>query len=76
MKLVEKHKIWESDYQYAPHTLVFQVDGPAYSDEFLRQAEFMSPEVLAEFIMRRVFEFEAKYSGVRSEWKTLAGWNH
>lgn len=59
MQLVESHKAWGSDYQYAPFTLAFQVDGPSYSDEFLKQAAFMSPSVLAEFITKRVFEFEA-----------------
>lgn len=59
MELVDRHKMWGSDYQYAPFTLAFQVDGPAYSNEFLKQAEFMSPIVLAEFITKRVFEFEA-----------------
>lgn len=59
MKLVERHKIWSSDYQYASSTLAFQVDGPAYSDEFLNRAQFMSPTVLAKFITKRVFEFEA-----------------
>jgi len=59
MKLVQRHKIWGSDYQYAPFTLAFQVDGPAYPDAFLKQAEFMNPNILAEFITKRVFEFEA-----------------
>lgn len=59
MRLVGEHKIWATDYQYAPFTLAFQVDGPAYPEAFLNQAEFMSPNVLAEFITKRVFEFEA-----------------
>lgn len=58
-RVVERHKTWRSDYQYAPFTLAFQVDGPAYSDQFLQQAENMSPEVLAQFITHRVFEFES-----------------
>lgn len=59
MRLVNRHTIWATDYQYAPFTLAFQVDGPAYPEAFLKQAEFISPSVLAEFITKRVFEFEA-----------------
>lgn len=59
MKLVDRHKIWETDYQYAPFTLAFQVDGPAYPDDFLERIQYMSPTVIAEFITKRVFEFEA-----------------
>lgn len=59
MKLVGRYKIWETDYQYAPFTLAFQVDGPAYSDDFLERTQYMSPTVIAEFITKRVFEFEA-----------------
>lgn len=59
MKLVRRHKIWETDYQYSPFTLAFQVDGPAYPDDFLKKAQFMSPTTLADFITKRVFEFEA-----------------
>lgn len=59
MKLAAKHKYWVTDYQYAPFTLAFQVDGPAYPEEFLQQAAYINPEVLAEVINARVFEYEA-----------------
>lgn len=59
MHIVQKHRTWTTDYQYAPNTLAFQVDGPAYPNNFLHLAADISPEVLAEFVMRRVFEFEA-----------------
>ncbi len=58
MDIVKEHKNWGSDYQCAPNTLAFQVDGPAYPDEFLNQAKYMNPEVLAEVINARVFEYE------------------
>ena len=58
MDVVERHKQWPTDYQYAPHTLVYQVDGPAYSDEFLEYAFHQTPETLAEFINARAFEYE------------------
>ena len=56
---VKRHKISDSDYQYAPHTLAFQVDGPAYPDTFLNNVEFADPAVLADFIVVRAFEFES-----------------
>mgnify|MGYP000633828960 CR=1 FL=1 len=58
MQIVQSHKDWESDYRYAPHTFAYQVDGPAYPGEFLELAASENPEVLAEFIILRAFEFE------------------
>lgn len=59
MELAEKSKNWPTDYQYAPYTFAFQVDGPAYSDEFLQMAAGMEPETLAGLIKSRAFEFES-----------------
>lgn len=59
IKLVEKSKIWPTDYQYAPYSYAFQVDGPAYPDEFLKAAAAMNPKDLAELIKARVYEFES-----------------
>lgn len=58
MQLVERHKTWKTDYQYAPSTLAFQVDGPAYTADFLESAKLIDPLLLAGFILKRVFEFE------------------
>lgn len=58
MNVVQSHKDWDSDYQYGPSTFAYQVDGPAYPDEFLALAASVSPDVLAEFVIARAFEFE------------------
>jgi hypothetical protein len=57
-QVVEQHKIWDTDYQYALGTFAFQIDGPAYPAEFLEQAKWMPPEFLAQFILMRMFECE------------------
>lgn len=58
MKPVEMNKTNLTDYQFAPNTLAFQVDGPAYPKEFLDLVSNIDPQILAQFIMLRVFEFE------------------
>lgn len=58
MDVVKAHKDYPSDYQFAPFNLAFQVDGPAYSEEFLEYAANVSPEILAEVITMRMFECE------------------
>ncbi len=59
MKLVEKSKLWPTDYQYANYTFAFQVDGPAYPDDFLKTAAEVNPKDLVGLIKTRAFEFES-----------------
>ena len=58
MSCVHESKTWPTDYQFAPYTLAFQVDGPAYSDAFIELAATLPPEILAQFVIARAFEFE------------------
>lgn len=56
--IVDGHKTSQTDYKYAPKTFAYQIDGPAYSEAFLKEAANMHPSDFAAFITARVFEFE------------------
>lgn len=62
MQIVEGHKEWETDYQFAPKSLAFQVDGLAYPPQFLQYASGIEPEVLADFLKARVYEIHNNIS--------------
>lgn len=63
MLVAKRHAEWKTDYQYAPQSLAFQIDGPAYPDQFLAYAANISPDVLAEFLQGRIYEVENNIAG-------------